>query len=107
MAIPILKKPEQHWECPNCDQTAVTHEVNPHTRMHTCPGLSYLEAPFVPAGQKCKVEAKVREDYVGSKLGVPRYDEQGRPIMGAEVTREEGNDVFAYAPLVDMKIQYL
>lgn len=103
--IPILM-PEQHWECPNCDQTAVTHEAQPHTRMHTCPGLAHLEAPFVTAGTRCKVEAVVREDYVG-KLGVPRYDEKQRPIMRAEVTRDEGNDVFVYAPCADMKIEYM
>lgn len=93
--IPILK-PEQRWECPNCDLKQVTHEPLPHTQMHPCPKYGGFTTPMVPAGTKAKVELKEREDYVrGERV---RYDENGRPIMAAETTRDEGNDVSVYAP---------
>lgn len=89
-------QPEHHWECPNCDQKCVSHGAQPHTPMHECPGLKHLMAPMVAAGTKCKVETKVREDYVG-KDDVT-YDEEGRPVSAVETTRDEGNDLAVYAP---------
>jgi hypothetical protein len=89
-------QPEHHWECPNCDFTDVTHEGKPHSRMHQCPGLKYLTAPMVPAGTRCKVEAKEREDYVAQEDVT--YDGEGRPVAAVETTREDGNDVAVYAP---------
>jgi hypothetical protein len=93
--IPILK-PEQRWECPNCDLKDVTHESQPHTRMHNCAKFGGFTAPMVPEGTKAKVELKVREDYVGHQNVT--YDENGRPISAVETTRNEGNDVAAFAP---------
>lgn len=95
MEIPILK-PEQRWECPNCTVTDVTHESQPHTRMHACRGLKGLTAPFVPAGTRCKVEAVEREDYINKEHVT--LDGENRPIMRVETTRDEGNDVAVFAP---------
>lgn len=92
----LILQPEQHWECPNCTQTDVTHEAQPHTRMHTCRGLMGLTAPFVPAGTSCKVEAVEREDYVGNE--VVTLDGENRPIMAVETTRDDGNDLAVMAP---------
>jgi len=92
--IPILK-PEQRWECPNCDLTDVTYEAKPHTRMHNCPKMKGLTTPMVPAGTKCKVESHEREDYIGNE--VVTLDDDGRPIASIEVTRDEGNDVAVFA----------
>lgn len=94
--VPILNN-EQRWECPNCDLKDVTHEAQPHTRFHACRGLKGLTAPFVPAGTRCKVEAKEREDYIGSEEVT--YDGDNRPIMRVETTREDGSDVAVFAPL--------
>lgn len=94
--VPILNA-KRLWECPNCDLTDVTHEAQPHSRMHTCAGLRGLTAPMVPAGTRCKVEAKEREDYVRDE--VVTYDDDKRPIMRVETTREEGNDVAVFAPM--------
>lgn len=94
-SIPILK-PTQRWECPNCPQVDVTHEAQPHTRYHACPGLKGLSAPYVPAGTRCKVEAVEREDYIGTEEVV--YNDDGRPIMRVETTREDGNDIAVFAP---------
>lgn len=94
--VPILNA-EQRWECPNCVATDVTHEAQPHTRFHTCSGLKGLTAPMVPVGTRCKVEAKVREDYVGDEIVTT--DGENRPIMAIETTREEGNDLAVFAPL--------
>lgn len=92
----VILKPEQRWECPNCELKQVTHEVNPHTRFHACRGLNGLTAPMVPAGTKCEVKANVREDYVG-KDDV-QFDGEGRPIMAVETVRDDGNDVAVLAP---------
>lgn len=102
MDIPILK-PEQRWECPNCDMTDVTHftidQLQSRHRMHFCPGLKMLSAPYVPAGTRCKVEAVEREDYVGGETVT--YDSENRPVMAIETTREDGNDVAVLAPCVN------
>lgn len=95
MDIPILSA-EQRWECPNCTSTDVTHEAQPHTRFHACRGLKGLTAPFVPAGTRCKVEAVEREDYVAGEDVT--FDADGRPIMRVETTRDDGNDIAAFAP---------
>ena len=93
--IPILQ-PEQRWECPNCTLRDVTHEAQAHTRMHTCRGLKGLTAPMVPAGTRCKVEAREREDYVGKQLVTT--DGDNRPVMSVETTRDDGNDLIVFAP---------
>lgn len=99
--IPILQ-PEQRWECPNCDLIDVTHEAQPHSRMHPCPGVRGLTAPMVPEGTKCKVVAEVREDYVGKELVT--CDEEKKPIAAINITRDEGNDVFVFAPCATGKV---
>jgi hypothetical protein len=89
--------PEQRWVCPNCPQTAVTHEHRPHTEFHYCRGLRGLWAPMVPAGSDCKVEAVEREDYVGRELVTG--DGDGRPVMSIVTTRADGsNDCAVLAP---------
>ena len=90
-----LIRVEQHWECPNCTATSVTHEVRPHTEFHHCAGLAGLWSPMVIAGTKCKVEAVERQDYIGAED--VRLTE-GRPIMAVVTTRDDGQDVAVYAP---------
>jgi hypothetical protein len=92
----LLAPPERRWVCPLCSATDVTREVRPHTRFHDCRGLAGLSAPMVPAGQRCKVEAVEREDYVNGEQ--VRLDGNGRPIMAVVITRDDGNDVAVYAP---------
>jgi hypothetical protein len=92
----VLLAPEQHWVCPNCTETSVTHEVQPHTRFHACRGLRGLTAPMVPSGTHCKVEAVEREDYVNGDLVT--LDGEGRPVMSVVTTRDEGTDAAVFAP---------
>jgi hypothetical protein len=94
---------ERRWGCPNCDHTDVTHEAQPHTRFHNCPGLAGLSAPMVPAGTRCKVEAIERGDYVGSEL--VQTDGNGRPVMSVATTRDDGNDVAVYAPTATLNLR--
>lgn len=96
MRIPLLAVPEKRWSCPNCDFTDVTRQTGPHTRFHACAGLKGLTAPMVPAGQRCKVVAHEREDYVGGED--VQVDADGTPIMNVTVTRDDGTDVAVYAP---------
>ena len=92
----LLAPPEQHWECGQCNHTAVTREAQPHTRFHACRGLRGLTAPMVSAGTRHKVEIKEREDYVGSEM--VQTDGEGRPVMSVVVTRDDGQDCAVYAP---------
>lgn len=89
-------RPEHRWECPNCDYTDVTYTAEVHTRFHPCAGLLGLTAPMVPAGTRCKVEAKEREDYV--KGEDVTMNAEGRPVMAVETTRDDGKDVAVFAP---------
>lgn len=86
----------QRWVCPNCDLEQVAQGTKPGTLFHNCAGLRGLTAPMVPAGTACKVEAVVREDYVGAEM--VQYDGAGRPISSVVTTREDGNDVVVLAP---------
>lgn len=90
MSVPILR-PTHQWECPNCSFTDVTHEAQPHTRYHPCSGLKGLLAPMIPAGQKVKVTAVEREDYIG--------DSNAGRVMAVVTERPDGsNDTAVFAP---------
>lgn len=102
MNIPILN-PERRWECPNCDWQDVTREHKPHTRMHNCRGMKGLSVPMIPAGQRCAVVAKEREDYIGDD--VVTFDGENRPIMAVETIRDDGNDVAVYAPCASAELR--
>jgi hypothetical protein len=94
--LPLLR-PEQHWVCPNCDQTAVTHipPGTPASQFHICQrGLSL---PMIPEGMDAKVQVLEREDWVNGEL--VQTDDDGRPVMSAVTTRADGsNDTAVYAP---------
>lgn len=103
MQIPLLSAPERRWECPNCPQTAVTREVEPHTRFHACGGLKGLTAPLVPAGTDCRVVAKEREDYVGQED--VRLDADGRPVMSVVTEHADGStDCVVFAPTAHARV---
>ena len=96
MPAALLLAPE--WYCPNCATTARLPLPKPgQTHLHTCRGLRGLTAPMLPAGLRAKVEAKEREDYIGSDM-VQLDPEQGRPVMSVVTTRDEGTDVLVFAP---------
>jgi len=85
------------WGCPNCGKLAYTAEPLPHTEFHPCPGLKGVLAPMIEVGQKVKVLAVVREDYIGRE--VVRKDDDGRPVMAVVTERPDGsNDCAVFAP---------
>jgi hypothetical protein len=92
----VALRPVHRWECPNCTATHVTHDPRPHTPFHPCRGLRGLSAPLVPAGTRCKVEARDREDYVGREQ--VQTDGEGRPVMSVVTVRDEGQDCAVLAP---------
>lgn len=94
--IPLLST-ERRWYCPNCPTEDVTFDPRPHSRFHTCKGLRGLTAPMLPAGMRAKVEAREREDYVGTE-DVRLDPAKGRPVMSVVTTRDEGQDVIVFAP---------
>lgn len=98
----LLEPPVIHWYCPNCTQVDTTREARPHTRFHTCSGLRGLTAPFLQVGVKAKVEARDREDYVGTDI--VQRDENGRPVMSVVTTRDDGQDAIVFAPTVVAKL---
>lgn len=98
----LLELPERRWECPNCDQTAVTRELIVGARYHNCKGLLGLSAPMVSAGTRAKVEAVERQDYIGADHGrVPLTDVDGKqvPFMAIRTTRDDGIDCTVRAPV--------
>lgn len=93
---------ERQWYCPNCPVTSVTSESRPHSQFHTCAGLRGLVAPLLEVGTKAKVEAREREDYVGSEK-VQLDPERGRPVMSVVTTRDNGQDTIVFAPTATAK----
>lgn len=103
--IPVLT-PTQRWSCPNCKQTSITHEQQPHTRYHTCAGLKGLAAPMVREGTRVKISAVEREDYIGTEK--VQTNAEGRPVMAVVTEREDGsNDVSVFAPTATGKAEEL
>lgn len=94
--IPLLRI-ETRWECKNCTATHLTMEQRPHTPYHPCPGLHGIISPYVVAGTDCKIEAVVREDYVGAERGL-RFDGEGRPVQSVVTTRADGSNDCAVFP---------
>jgi hypothetical protein len=89
---------ERHWVCPNCEHTRVTRGIGRQVVIHTCRGLRGLIAPLVQNGVKCKIVARVREDYVGREH--VQVDGEGRPIMSVVTIRDDGQDCRVLAPVV-------
>lgn len=91
---------EQHWVCPNCDETVVT--VGQPNRFHNCRGLHGFLAPLVLDGVRCKVVAEEREDYLaGADV---RRDGNGRPVMAVRTVRDDGEDLAVYAPTAHVRM---
>lgn len=91
----------RNWECPNCDETAVTGNVP--NRFHRCKGMCGLVTPMVPAGTRAKIEAREREDYVGKEL--VQTDGEARPVMSVVTTRDDGQDCTVYAPTASARAE--
>jgi hypothetical protein len=91
----MILDPRMRWECPNCSLTDVTGQVP--NRYHPCAGLNGVMAPMVPAGQRVKVTANEREDYIGKEK--VQLAPNGRPVMSVVTERPDGsNDVMVFAP---------
>jgi hypothetical protein len=83
------------WHCPNCDAAART--ITSKVPWHHCGGLKGLTAPLIPDGEKARVAAVDREDYVGKEH--VQTDGDGRPVMALDVERADGSsDRVVYAP---------
>lgn len=96
MTVPLLARIED-WSCPNCHHTERTRRLPANAqRFHPCPGLKGLTAPLVRAGINAKVEAVERPTMIGAERGV-RLDEDGRAVMGVQVTRDDGTDMAVFA----------
>lgn len=93
----VLLEAERRYECPNCPVTDVRRGPGRAREqvMHNCKGTLGLAVPMVRAGTSCKIVAVEREDYIGRDR-VQLVD--GRPIMSAVTTRDDGQDVTVYAP---------
>ena len=102
MSVPILVR-EQRWYCPNCSAESVTRQANVHTRFHRCKGLRGLDAPMIPQGVRCKVEAIERPDYVGQEK-VQLDPQHKRPVMSVVTTRDNGQDCMVFAPVASVAI---
>jgi hypothetical protein len=84
----------QIWYCPSCPSSARTVDGKiPH---HPCPGFAGLMVPLVRQGERVKIAAVEREDYIGPEL--VQTDGNGRPVMAVVTTRDDGQDCTVYAP---------
>lgn len=66
--------------------------------MHDCPAAGLMSLPMIREGEHADVRLIGREDYVGADAGRVRTAADGRVFMRAEVQRDDGVDVYAYAP---------
>ncbi len=94
--VPILTPPRLRWECPNCDKQVLAAPGETRTPYHPCRGLVGLSAPMVPAGQRARVRAVERGDWVGQEL--VQTDGEGRPVMAITTERDDGIDCAVLAP---------
>lgn len=97
MTLPLVTRIVTFY-CPNCGkEETIKVPAKPVSRMHVCPKLHMLSAPMLEAGIKAKVEARLRDDYVGKDI-VQTAPEDGKPYMSVVTTRDNGNDVRVFAP---------
>lgn len=101
MSIPILSR-RVDWYCPNCGKQETTVEARPHTRFHICPKLHGLTAPMIEQGVQAKVEARLRDDFVGNER-VQTAPDDGKPYMSVVTTRDNGTDAIVFAPTATMR----
>ena len=61
-------------------------------------------APMVLEGDRVRVTAVDREDYVGEDEGRVTTDENGRPVMAVRTDRQDGsNDLAVMAPTATLR----
>jgi hypothetical protein len=104
MSVPLIER-WIDWYCPACKLGVrkpyrVPQPGDLTFEMHICPRLGGMSSPMVVAGTRAKVTAREREDYEGGDAGNLTLDENGRPIMSIVTTRDEGEDVMVFAPVV-------
>jgi hypothetical protein len=89
------------WVCAKgCGAGARTYSDRlPH---HRCKLMGGLMVGLIPVGQKAKVEAIERQDYVGDDL-VDYTD--GKVIMSTVITRDDGQDCTVYAPCATATVE--
>lgn len=105
----LLRPPTQDWWCPNCSLTTASSPLpigagQGQARFHYCAGLRELWAPMLPVGVKAKIEARDREDYVGTD-SIPQVDIDGRPVMSIVTTRDDGQDTVVLVPTALMSAE--
>jgi hypothetical protein len=93
---------EQTWCCRDCS-TRMRARTGTRTPLHECPAHNGIRLPMLAEGEHGDLRLNVRDDYVGKEDVV--YDEDGQPIMSAEIVREDGNDVWAYAPAARVEVK--
>lgn len=111
----LLTPPAQHWACP-CGATATTRVGEAHVRLHACPHVHGLMAPYVAVPSSWQpgdrlsagVVAVEREDYErhsGLRPGVGESltrDDRGRPMMRTTVEHDGGATHAIYVPCIEI-----
>jgi len=97
MPVVDLIPPDQVWVCAHCSTRIRTKGHGTTTPLHECSAHGGFRLPMLAEGERGDLRLVEREDYVGTED--VQVDADGRPIMRAELTREDGHtDVWAYAP---------
>jgi hypothetical protein len=83
--------------CPECSTRLLFgDEIPKQPVLHKCSGHGGMLLPMVKDGTKATITLVEREDYVGREQ-VQMHE--GRPIMAAKVTRDDGEDCVVFAPV--------
>jgi hypothetical protein len=91
----LLEPKPTYWICTLCGKREATMETQVHTRVHACMALGGLTVPMIDEKMNCKIEVNEREDYIGNE---EVQVANGRPVMNLKTTRDDGEDIFVYAP---------
>jgi hypothetical protein len=94
--IPVLEPPDLIWVCEHCTIRFKTHP-SAMTPLHPCKGLHGMRVPLIREDSGHHLRLVEREDYIGGDD--VRVDDEGRPVMRAEVEHAHGQvGVWVYAP---------
>lgn len=81
--------------CPNCPKSFWLDDSDQRVVIHRCTGQGGLTLPLVKDGLRARISLVEREDYIGRENPLMH---EGRPIMAAVITRDDGEDRIVFAP---------
>jgi hypothetical protein len=105
MDVPLLGGGPVHWSCPNCWVNVWLPLPPPgQAKFHVCPGLHGLTAPLIRDGDRVRVTAEERQEYLGREVQATG-DDDGKPYMAVRTEHDDGHtDLAVNAGLAQARI---